>query len=67
VDDKCLQQVTNFKFLGHEISYENEQDIQQKPATFAQILEILHNTFKPTSVHKYSRVKVYNALTVSIL
>jgi hypothetical protein len=30
VGNKCLQQVRNFKYLGCEISYENENDIQQK-------------------------------------
>jgi len=30
VDNKCLQQVRNFKYLGCEISYENGRDIQQK-------------------------------------
>jgi hypothetical protein len=30
VDNKCLQQVRNFKYLGSEISYENGRDIQQK-------------------------------------
>jgi hypothetical protein len=31
-----------------EISYENENDIQQKLAKFAQILGILNNAFEPT-------------------
>jgi hypothetical protein len=30
VDNKCLQQVKNFKYLGCEIPYGNEKDIQQK-------------------------------------
>jgi hypothetical protein len=38
VDNKCLQQVKNFKYLSCEISCGNEKDIQQKPAKFAQIL-----------------------------
>ena len=29
LDNKCLQ-VQDFKYLGCEISYENENDIQQK-------------------------------------
>jgi len=40
VENKCLQQVRNFKYLGCEIFYENEKDIQQKVAKFAQILGI---------------------------
>jgi len=40
VENKCLQQVRNFKYLGCEISCENEKDIQQKLAKLAQILGI---------------------------
>jgi hypothetical protein len=29
VDNKCLQQVKNFKYIGCEISYENEKDLQK--------------------------------------
>jgi hypothetical protein len=46
VDNKCSQQVKDFKFLGYEIYYENKKDIQQKLAKFAQIFGILNNTFK---------------------
>jgi hypothetical protein len=67
VDNKCLQQVMNFKYLGCEISYGNEKDIQQKPAQFAQILGILKNTFIPTLVKKFSKIKIYNALALPII
>jgi hypothetical protein len=30
LDNKCLQQVKNFKYLASEISCENDKDIQQK-------------------------------------
>jgi hypothetical protein len=46
VENKCLQQVKNFKYLGCEISCGNEKDIEQKPAQFAQMLGILNNTFE---------------------
>jgi hypothetical protein len=36
-------------------------------AKFIQTLGILNNNFKPTWVHKSSRIKVYNALAVPIL
>jgi len=32
VDNECLQQVKNFKYLGGKISYENEKDIKPKLA-----------------------------------
>jgi len=58
VDNKCLQQVKNFKFPSCEISSENEGDIQQKLAKFAQILGILNNTYKPDLVQKILKIKV---------
>jgi hypothetical protein len=61
--DKFLQ-VENFKNLDHEISYENEKDIQQKPVKFAQLLGIINNTFKPTLVQKFPRTEAYNALAI---
>jgi hypothetical protein len=64
VDNKCLQQVKNFKYLSCEISYKNEKDFQQKVAKLVQILGILNNTFKPTVVQKSSRITVYNALAL---
>ena len=67
MDNKCLQQVKNFKFLNCEISSENEGDIQQKLAKFAQKWGILSNTSKPALVQKISRIKVYNAPAVPIL
>jgi len=61
------QHVKNFEFLNSEISYENESDIEQKLAKFAQTLGILNSTFKPNFVQKCSRIKVYNALAHPIL
>jgi len=67
-DNKCLKKVKIFKYFGYEISREIEKDIQQKLANFAQkILGILNNTFEPTLVPKFSRIKVYNALALPIL
>jgi hypothetical protein len=66
VDDKCLQYGKTFKYLGCEISYENDKDIQQKLATFAQILGILNNIFKPNFFQKFSRIEVHNPLAVPI-
>jgi hypothetical protein len=55
-DNECLQQEDNFKELGCEISYDNEEDIEQKLVKFVQILEILNNDLKPNLVKKLSRI-----------
>ena len=57
VNNNCLQQVRNFKYLNCEVSYENEHDIEQKLSKFPQILGILNDTSKPTLVPKFSRIK----------
>jgi hypothetical protein len=67
VDYRCLPQVKDFKYLGCEISYENEKDTQQKPAKCSQILGILNNALKLISVQKFSKIKAYNALALPIL
>jgi len=67
VHNKCLQHAKNFIYLGCEIPYVNERDIQQKLATVLQILGILKNTFKATSAQKFSRIRVHNALVPPLL
>jgi hypothetical protein len=57
VDDKCLQQVQNFKYLDCEISYKNGNYIQQKLAKFAQTLGIINSNFKQTLDQKFSKIK----------
>jgi hypothetical protein len=54
----------DFKYIGCEISYENEKDNQNNLAKFVQILGILNSTLKTNLVDKYSRKKVCNALAV---
>jgi len=66
LDKKPLQQVTNYKYIGCEISYEIEKVIQHKLAKFPQILWILYkfwNKFGP----EIFKNKLYNALVVPIL
>jgi hypothetical protein len=63
--NKCLQ-VKNFRYLGCEISYENDKDIK-KLATFSQIPGIPNSTSKPTLVQKFSRMEVYNAVAFTTL
>jgi hypothetical protein len=65
VDNKCLQQVKNFKYLGCKIFYENKKYSTKIKKKIVQILGNLTNTFKPNLVQKSSRIKVYDALISS--
>jgi len=57
--------IKKFKYLGCEIFYENDNDIQQV-AKFTQIREVLTALLKPNSVQKFSRIEVYNTLALPI-
>jgi hypothetical protein len=48
-------------------AFPSASPMQQKLATLSHILGIINYNFKPTSVHKFSRMKAYNALAVAIL
>jgi len=67
VNNKCLQQLKNFKYLGCEIPYGNGKDIQQKLAKFVQMLGIMNNAFKPNLAKTFSRIKIYNASALPII
>jgi len=55
------------KYLGCDISYETEKNIQQKLSKFAQKLGIINSTFKPNLIQKFSRIKVYDAMVLPII
>jgi hypothetical protein len=50
VDNKFLQKVQKFKYFCSEVSYETGKDVQQKTATFVQIMVLPNSTFKSTLV-----------------
>jgi hypothetical protein len=46
-DNKIIEQVTSFKYLGNMISYERELDIDNKLNSYLKITGILNNVFRP--------------------
>jgi hypothetical protein len=67
IENKILEQVNTFNYLGCHVSYEGENDIQDKITKFLKILGLLNNALKPNQVHKTTRLKVYNTLAVPTL
>jgi hypothetical protein len=53
--------------MNYEFEIVWEKDTEQELAKFVQIHGILKNSFKPSLVQKFSRIKVYNTLAVTIL
>jgi hypothetical protein len=67
IENKILEQVNTFSYLGCHVSYEGEKDIQDKITKFLKILGLLNNVLKPNHVHKTTRLKVYNTLAFPTL
>jgi len=47
IENKTIEQVNLFKYLGNVISYEGELDIDNKLNNFLKITGILNNVFRP--------------------
>ena len=52
IDNKIIEQVNMFNYLGNMISYENELDIDNKLHNYLKITGILNNVFKPQKTLK---------------
>jgi hypothetical protein len=67
IDNKIIEQVKAFKYLGNMISYERELDIEQKLNNYLKITGILNNVFRPQKALKKTRIKLYNTLVLPVL
>ena len=47
IDNKIIEQVSSFNYLGNMISYEKELDIDNKLHNYLKITVILNNVFIP--------------------
>ena len=47
IDNKTVEQVNSFNYLGNMISYEKELDINNKLHNYLKIRGILNNVFRP--------------------
>jgi hypothetical protein len=47
IDNKTIEQVKSFNYLGNMISYEREPDIEKKINHYLKITGILNNVYRP--------------------
>ena len=60
IDNKIIEQVKLFNYLGNMISYGKELDIDNKLRNYLKITGILNNVFRPQKTLKKTRIKLYN-------
>jgi len=67
IDNKIIEQVISFNYLGNMISHEKELDIDNKLHNYLKITDILNNVFRPQKNPLKTRTKLYNTLTLPVL
>ena len=64
IDNKIIEQVNSFNYLGNIVSYEKELDIDNKLPNYLKITGILNNVFRPQKTLNKTRIKLYNTLAL---
>jgi hypothetical protein len=67
INNKILKQQNTFNYLGYNISYEGEKDLNIKPANFVKVLGIIRQIFKPSPVSRHTRIRIYKTLARLVL
>ena len=64
IDNKIIEQVNCFNYVGNLISYENEVDNYNKLNNCLKITGIINNMFRPQNILKQTRIKFYDTLAL---
>jgi len=58
IDNKIIEQVNSFNYLGNMISYEKELNIYNKLHNYLKITAILNNVFRPQKTPSENKNKM---------
>src|SRR6266576_453431 len=67
VSRKIIEQVNNFRYLGVDMSYDGELDIQNKLNKFLKITGLINRVLNVNKIWREMRIKVYNTLAIPML
>jgi hypothetical protein len=67
INNEILKQQNTFNYLGCNISYEREKDMNTKAANFVKVLGILNQIFKPLLDSRHTRIRIYKSLARLVL
>jgi hypothetical protein len=59
-NNKTLEQVDTFNYLGCILSYEGEKDMPSKISKFVKTVGLINQVFKPSLVQQHPRLNIYN-------
>jgi len=63
-ENKIIEQVNSFNYLGSLMAHEKETDIDNKMNNYLRITGIINNMFRPQKTLKKTRLKLYSTLTL---
>ena len=66
LNDKPIEQVSHFRYLGCDISYEPDRDIEEKVNKFQMICGTINRTLK-NRTRKDTKIKLYKTMAVPSL
>jgi hypothetical protein len=67
INNKILKQQNTFNYLGYNIPYEGEKDLNIKAANFVKVLGIINQIFKTSLVSRHTIIRVYKTLARPVL
>jgi hypothetical protein len=59
LNNKILERVNEFKYLGYKLSFMGELDLPKKISKYSSTMGIINNILKPTLVQKHTRIYIY--------
>jgi hypothetical protein len=65
--NKTLKQQNTFNYLGYNISYDGEKDLNIKAANFVKVLGIINQILKPSLVSRNTIIHIYKTLARLVL
>lgn len=63
IDKQVLEQVSHFKYLGCDISYQESNDRDDKVTQFRHICDMIHKSLR-NKTRKETRLKFYNTTDI---
>jgi hypothetical protein len=67
INNKIIEQINTFNYLGCSLSYEREKDVTTKVSKFLQITGIINQVLKLSKVQRQTRLRIYNTVAIPIL
>jgi hypothetical protein len=67
INNKTLEQVNTFNYLGCILSYEREKDMPSKISKFVKTIGVINQVFKPSLVQQHTRLNIYRTLARPVL